>query len=154
MSSEMKDVCDHYKSTLFEKIWLQAQRNTPTNVLLLGYAHALKYYLGQNYKQGTELETNLKQYVDFALKSSDYVGSVTLFITVSQNKSLISTLEKGILLNIWNACKEKNSVFNKQDAYSKLVVNISQHTSLEEFEIITKDLLSVTVSHNLFTLTS
>lgn len=153
MPKQVKDVADRYKSQICDKMLELVATNTPEDHLLGGFACALKHYLSQNdaNKLSTILE-HVNTYLEFALNNVNQFGSIgylELFITILQNKSKMKNLDKNVILNIWNACKENLVVYDRCEEYSQLVVLIVSHIN-EEFSEVLKTLLNISVSAYLF----
>lgn len=152
MPKEVKNVAESYKTTICNEITQLIIKDKPQEHILLGYATALRHFLGQNDEENIpHLLKHLNAYVEYALNDCQHfqtTGYLILFTTVLQNKSKIPEFDDGLAVKFWEACKENPLVYSKFDEYSQLIVLIVGHVGNEGFPDIMKDLLGLSVSVN------
>ncbi|CAH2005718.1 unnamed protein product [Acanthoscelides obtectus] len=151
MTEESKILVKEYKQAICSAILkLVQQKKRITEPLFVGYAHVLKYVASSSENDIDILKNHLQQYLEYALKTikdqmmNEKQDHLILLTTFLQNNS---NVPKGIVLEIWDACKDIAHVCNDLEEYGRLVVLISIQIPNDEFALISKHLMAELNKH-------
>ncbi|RZC42407.1 uncharacterized protein BDFB_000322, partial [Asbolus verrucosus] len=149
ISTNSKELCFKYKSTICNKIAKVISKKRPENRLIEPYAIVLKSVLAKD-EDGllSKLKSSLHDYVEFSISNltdENLRGSLLLFTTILHHKTILTDFNDDFVLSIWNNLKAVTITNELMEDYSQVVTLIVSLIPNEQFTNIFEDLLRITV---------